>query len=137
MWWFFHEETCHAFLIDELHDNVDNGPKFKRAFETLNIFSKGWGLLCLSPPTFNNISVILWWSVLLVEKTWEPDENHRPVASHWQTLSHNAVLSTSRHECMAFELTTLLVIGTDSTDSCISNYHTIMATTAPIFNENR
>jgi len=45
--------------------------------------------------TFNNISAILWQSVLLVEKT---GENYRPVASHWQTLSHNVVLSTPRHE---------------------------------------
>jgi hypothetical protein len=29
--------------------------------------------------TFNNISVILWHSVLLVEETGEPWENHRPV----------------------------------------------------------
>jgi hypothetical protein len=28
----------------------------------------------------NNISVILWQSVLLVEETREPGENHRPVA---------------------------------------------------------
>ena len=32
--------------------------------------------------TFKNISVILWWSVLLVEETGEPGENHRPVTSH-------------------------------------------------------
>jgi hypothetical protein len=32
--------------------------------------------------TFNNISEILWWSVLLVEETGLPGENHRPVASH-------------------------------------------------------
>ena len=32
--------------------------------------------------TFNNISVITWWLVLLVEKTGVPRENHRPVASH-------------------------------------------------------
>jgi len=32
--------------------------------------------------TFSNISVILWWSVLLVEETGVPGENHRPVASH-------------------------------------------------------
>ena len=32
--------------------------------------------------TFNNISVILWRSVLLVEETGVPGENHRPVASH-------------------------------------------------------
>jgi hypothetical protein len=30
---------------------------------------------------FNNISVISWRSVLLVEKTGGPGENHRPVAS--------------------------------------------------------
>ena len=30
--------------------------------------------------TFNNISVISWWSVLLVEETGVPGENHRPVA---------------------------------------------------------
>jgi hypothetical protein len=30
--------------------------------------------------TFNNISVISWRSVLLVEKTGVPGENHRPVA---------------------------------------------------------
>ena len=32
--------------------------------------------------TFNNISVISWWSVLLVEETGGPGENHRSVASH-------------------------------------------------------
>jgi hypothetical protein len=31
--------------------------------------------------TFNNISVILWWSVLLMEETEVPGEIHRPVAS--------------------------------------------------------
>ena len=39
--------------------------------------------------TFNNISV------LLVEET---GENHRPSASHGQTLSHNVLSSTPRHE---------------------------------------
>ena len=32
--------------------------------------------------TFDNISAILWRSVLLVEETGVPGENHRPVASH-------------------------------------------------------
>jgi hypothetical protein len=32
--------------------------------------------------TFNNISVISWLSVLLVEETGVPGENHRPVAGH-------------------------------------------------------
>jgi len=48
--------------------------------------------------TFNNISVILWPSVLLVEETGVPGENNRPAASHWQTLSHYVVSSTPRHE---------------------------------------
>jgi hypothetical protein len=30
-------------------------------------------------------------SVLLVKETGVPGENHRPVASHWQTLSLNIV----------------------------------------------
>jgi len=32
--------------------------------------------------TFNNISVISWCSVLLMEETEEPRENHWHVASH-------------------------------------------------------
>jgi hypothetical protein len=41
--------------------------------------------------TFNNISVISWRSVLLVEETGVPGEKHWPAASHWQTLSYNVV----------------------------------------------
>jgi len=48
--------------------------------------------------TFNNISVISWWLVLLVEETGVPGENHRPVASHWQTFSHNVLSSTPLYE---------------------------------------
>ena len=32
--------------------------------------------------TFSNISVISWWSVILVEETGEPVENHQPFGSH-------------------------------------------------------
>ena len=46
--------------------------------------------------TFNNISVVLWQSALLAEETGVPGENHRPAASHLQTLSHNVVSSTPR-----------------------------------------
>jgi hypothetical protein len=61
-----------------------------------------------------------WW-----RKPGVPGENHWPVASRWQTLSHNVVhvSSTPHHE---LELTTFVVIGTDCTGSCKSNYHTIM-----------
>jgi hypothetical protein len=47
---------------------------------------------------FNNISVISWRSVLLMEKTSVPRENHRSAAIHSQTLLHNIVLSTCCHE---------------------------------------
>ena len=57
--------------------------------------------------TFNNISGILWRSILLVKETVGPGENHWPVASHWQTLSHNVCTprpdrdSNSQHQWWA------------------------------------
>ena len=47
--------------------------------------------------TFNNILVVSWWSVLFVEETGGPRENHPPVATHLQTLSHSVVSSAPRH----------------------------------------
>jgi hypothetical protein len=44
--------------------------------------SSGLELWCCNP-SFNNISVISWLLVLLVEET---RENHQPVPSHWQTI---------------------------------------------------
>ena len=73
--------------------------------------------------TFNKISAISRQSVVLVEETGVPGENHRPVVSHWQTVSHNVVSSTPRLSWVS--------ICTDLTGSCKSNYHTIMTTTAP------
>jgi len=76
--------------------------------------------------TFNNISVISWRSVLFVEET---GENHRPVASYWQTLSHNLL------RLALIEIRTHNINGDRNYCNCIgsckSNYHTIMATTAP------
>ena len=48
--------------------------------------------------TVNNISVLSWLSVLLVEENGVSGENHRPAACHSQILSHNAVSSTARHK---------------------------------------
>ena len=45
--------------------------------------------------TLNNISVISWRSDLQVVET---GEIHRPVASHWQTLSHIVASSPPLHE---------------------------------------
>ena len=61
----------------------------------------------------------------MVEETGGPRENHRPVASHWQTLSpnvvHLAMIETRTHNI------------TDCIGSCNSNYHTITATTTPMW----
>jgi hypothetical protein len=77
---------------------------------------------CLMP--LSVISVISWRSVLLVEETGGPGENHWPVASHRQTLSHNVVHPPPWSR---FELKTSVVIGTDCIGSCKSNYHTMTA----------
>jgi len=73
--------------------------------------------------TLNNISVISWRSVLLMKETGGPGKNHRSVASHWQTLSHNAVHLA------------LVEIRTHNTSGCIgsfkSNYNTGTTTTDP------
>jgi hypothetical protein len=54
-------------------------------------FGLVWFGLMVFKATYNNVSVISWRSVLLVEETGGPGENHRLVASHQQTLSHNVV----------------------------------------------
>jgi hypothetical protein len=48
------------------------------------------GLWCFNA-NFNNISVISWWSVLLVEETVVPGEIHWPATGQLQTLSHTVV----------------------------------------------
>jgi len=48
----------------------------------LNLFVLVFFLLMVFNATFNNISVISWQSVLLVEETGGPGGNHQPSASH-------------------------------------------------------
>ena len=67
--------------------------------------------------TFNNISVISWRSVLLVEKTTD--------LSQVIDKLYHIMLYTSPWS--GFELTSV-VIGTDCIGSCKSNYCTITAT---------
>jgi hypothetical protein len=66
--------------------------------------------------TFNNITVISWLSVLLVEKTTDLPQ----------------VTDKSYHRIVhRVHLATLQVIGTDCTDSCKPSYHTITTATTP------
>ena len=68
--------------------------------------------------TFINLSIIPWQSVLLVEETGVPREIHQ--------LYHIMLYPSPWSR---FELTTLVVIGTDCIGSCKSNYHMITAMT--------
>ena len=67
--------------------------------------------------TFNNISFIF---VVVSFIGGGNRENHRPVASHRQTLLHNVVSSTPRHERDS----------NSQQGSCKSNNHTITITMA-------
>jgi hypothetical protein len=94
-----------------------------------NLFLRSWTSGCIHyligfmvfNATFYNISVIMWLSVLLVEETGVPVENHQPVASDWQTLSPEWDSNSQ-----------LVVIGTDCTGSCKSNYYVITIIKAPL-----
>ncbi len=56
--------------------------------------------------------------------------NWRKAPTCCKTLT-NLMLYQVHPSCVGFELTTLVVIGTDCTGSCKSNYHMITITTAP------
>ena len=68
----------------------------------------GFGFMVFNA-TFNNISVTLWRSVILVGETGLPREIHRPIASHWQILSHKSIIKYIS-PWAGFELTTLTTI---------------------------
>ena len=84
---------------------------------------RGYGMVFNA--TFNNISVISWRSVALVEYPEKPQSCCKSLTNF---LTQCCIKYTSL-AWAGFELTTLVVIGTDCTCSCKSNYH--MTTTAP------
>ena len=69
-------QNAYLFVVDR----VSNGGYFLYAFKCYihDYDYRIWHLM----PLFNNISVVLWQPVLLVEETRVPGENHRPAASH-------------------------------------------------------
>ena len=87
----------------------------------------GGGCLMVWNANFNNMSVISWRSVLLVEET-EDLEKTTDLSQVTDKL-YRIMLYTSPWS--RFELTTSVVIGTDCIGSYESNYHAITATTGP------
>jgi hypothetical protein len=71
--------------------------------------------------TLNNISVISWWSVLLMEETGLPEKNPPCRKSLTNFITYCCIEYTSPR--LAFEPTTLVVKVTDCTWSCKSNDH--------------
>ena len=63
-------------IYTEKVDKLEKSSQF-----LINIYLKGLWYMVFND-TFNNISFILWWSVLLVEETRVPGEIHRPAANH-------------------------------------------------------
>jgi hypothetical protein len=92
----FMKILCNRLLVLSSYIRLNSASKSRQKIYLIKevLFSNTGVKGMMFNATFNNISAISWLSVLLVEKTAVPRENHRPVSSHWQTLWHNVVSSS-------------------------------------------
>jgi hypothetical protein len=86
----------------------------------------GLGLWCLTPLStifqLHRGNQFYWW-----KKPEDPEKTTD--LSQVTAILYPILLYRVHHECAGFELTTLVIIGTDCIGSCKSNYYTITTTT--------
>jgi hypothetical protein len=74
---------CQVYLADPILIAPSAKTKNKGVYSLFSLTTiLMFDCLIVFNATFNNSSAISWRSVLLVEETGKPGENHRPVASH-------------------------------------------------------
>jgi hypothetical protein len=78
----------------------------------------------ISNATFNNISVISWRSILLVEVIGLPGENHQSVASHWKTWNTDRMVVGFTNTCAIMPITTKVVSSNPDQARC-TRYNSI------------
>jgi hypothetical protein len=104
--------------------------KFLGCIRLLICWQISWSMVFNT--NFNIISVISWQLVLLVEETGVPWTQRKPPTCRksltnfitWCCIEYTSPWT-------GFELKSLVVIGTDCTSNCKSNYHTITTMTTP------
>jgi hypothetical protein len=99
-------------------------------------------LYCISSETLNDpgIRSMLYMCVLCTADYGSNVmffyfQTHNFIGLNWCDFCANFMLYRVHHTWVGFELATLVVIGTDCTGSCKSNYHMIMTMTAPWYSE--
>jgi len=101
--------------------------KWSKNTVPLSSYCDGLGLWCWTPLStifqlYRGSQLYWWWKPEYPEKTTDLPQ-----------IAYDIMLNRVHLAWAGFELTTLVVIGTDCTGSCKSNYHTVMPTTAPCF----